>query len=345
MNLSGCTSSESTSDLRTYTNFNPTTWGLTPTSNGIYNGNVSNLTWSGISCSDGGGRFGPTCVTPNSNVITYEKGVFGSIGEFRITCDTFSDFNDFYTTYNSVNSSFSGSPFDNTSIDYYRAFTIFVPNPLTVPCGDGVGFRDIPIHYSSVVTTGGTGPWFINFTMPLVTSGITFDACDQGCTSSLNNIVSAINNASTGTSNNFTGTTTTGSRYTNFTSIQYNYLRLFYNNNIFTAQTIEARVRLHDYQYQTIPWSGISNTLIPSLSGQSCNITGITRPPSGQYYDKYQYYYQVFLTDPLDRTSFDIYASPITNGLYSGYPSNVFTELAVSFVGNSLVYSNPAYTI
>lgn len=343
LNLSGCSSSESTSDLRTYTSFNPSFW-ISPTSNGVYIENTSNLAWSAITCSAGGGYSGPTCVTPNSNQITYEKGIFGGLGEFRITCNTFSDFNDFYTRYNNVNSLYSGSPFNNTSIDYYRAFSILIPTPLTSSCGDGTSPSFFPIHYSSSVTTGGTGPWFINFTMPVMSNGISFTECEQFCNSSVQSIISTINNASTGTSNNFTGTTTTGSRYDNFTCLQPNY-NLSYNNTVTTSQTRSNYSRLYSYQYQTIPWSGISNTLIPSLSGQSCNITGLTLNSSGQYYEKYNYYYRVILTDPLDRTSFDIYAAPIINGVYSGYPSTVFTELAVSFVGNSLVYSNPTYTI
>lgn len=344
LSVSGCPSSASTSDLRTYTSFNPSSW-EGATTNGIININYNNLTWTAVTCNSGGGYGGPTCRTPNSNQITYEKGIFGGIGEFRITCDTFADLNDFYSEYQTSYTSYSGSPFDNTSVDYYRAFTLFIPTPLTNSCGDGTTFNAFPIHYSSVVTTGGTGPWFINFTMPTITPNITFTECDINCSSSLNAVVSSINNASTGTSNNFTGTTTTGSKYINGTFIQEGYRILSVTNTVTTASTRSAFTRLYNYQYQTVPWSGVSNTLIPSLSGQSCSITGITPHPSNQYFEKYNYLYQVQLTDPLDRTSFNIYGSQINNGVYSGYPYSAIYELAVSVVSNTVVYSNPYYTI
>jgi hypothetical protein len=343
-NLSGCSFSESSGDTYDYIfSYSPSSASV-PLSNSVFTYNSGSLYWSGVNCNSGGGLTNPICTTPNTNVITYEKKILGGIGDFTVTCSSFSDFSDFYNRYLSVYQSFSGTPSNPSSVEYYRAFTFFYPTPLgSNNCGDGTSFNSLNFHYSSVVTTGGTGPWFINFTMPTISAGMSFTSCEVGCQSSMTTAINNINNSSTGTSNNFSGTSNTGSRYTTTTVIQQTVVRMTYNSTPSTATTTTGSLFLYDYQYQTIPWSGDGNTLIPSLSGQTCQYSGFQR--SGSVLFKYPYSYRIELTNPNDERDYDILGSPITNGVYSGFPSTIIYELAVRYSGGSVTYSNPYYTI
>jgi len=343
-NVSGCSFSESTGDTYNYILSNSPASVSVSLSNSVFPISISPLYWSGVNCSAGGGFTNPICTTPNSNVITYEKKILGGIGDFTVTCSSFSDFSDFYDRYLSTYQSFSGTPSNPSSVEYYRAFTFYYPTPLgNNNCGDGTSSNSLNIHYSSVVTTGGTGPWFINFTMPTISAGMTFTSCEVGCQSSMTTVINNINNSSTGTSNNFSGTSNTGSRYTTTTVIQSTSVRLSYNSNPSVSATTTPTITLYDYQYQTIPWSGSGNTLIPALSGQTCQYTGFQS--NGTFLVKYPYSYRVVLTNPNDERDYDILGSPITNGVYSGYPGTAIYELAVRYSGGSVTYSNPYYTI
>jgi len=343
-NVSGCSFSESTGDTYNYILSNSPASVSVSLSNSVFPISISSLYWSGVNCSAGGGFTNPICTTPNSNVITYEKKILGGIGDFTVTCSSFSDFSDFYDRYLSTYQSFSGTPTNPSSVEYYRAFTFYYPTPLgNNNCGDGTSSNSLNIHYSSVVTTGGTGPWFINFTMPTISAGMTFTSCEVGCQSSMTTVINNINNSSTGTSNNFSGTSNTGSRYTTTTVIQSTSVRLSYNSSPSVSATTTPTITLYDYQYQTIPWSGSGNTLIPALSGQTCQYTGFQS--NGTFLVKYPYSYRVVLTNPNDERDYDILGSPITNGVYSGYPGTAIYELAVRYSGGSVTYSNPYYTI
>ena len=301
---------------------------------------TSSLYFSNVSCNYNFGYSNAICSTPNTNTITYEKGITGGIGYFKISCDTFSDFTFFYNGYSTVLSSYpvSSNPFD---ILYYRAMTFRYPTPLgSSNCGDGTTPNLVHIHTSSVVTTGGTGPWYINFTMPTITPSLSFTSCELNCQTGVNTITSFINNSSTGTSNNFTGTTTTGSKYTIPYVTTY---RLTSGNTVSSGATYLGYNYLLPYSFQTIPWSGVSNTYIPSLSGATCNQDYFHCQGVNCY--QYYFYYNIFLINPSNPSDFEIWGSPINNYAYSGYPSTALTELALRFSGGSVTYSNPYYTI
>jgi hypothetical protein len=195
---------------------------------------------------------------------------------------------------------------------------------------------------TAVVTTGGTGPWSMFITMPTISAQTSFTTCQQNCQPYLETLVSDINNKSTGTSNNFIGTTTKGSKATNPFVTRY---RLSLNTNPFTAQTIGASTYIQtSYMYQTIPWSGGSNTLIPSLSGLTCYPYG-SCDVNGLNCRRWYYYHRMILTNPSDPRDFEIYASPITDLQYSGSPSTPIYELALTYSGQTVTYANPTYCI
>ena len=66
----------------------------------------------------------------------------------------------------------------------------------------------------------------------------------------------------------------------------------------------------------------------------------------GNEYVQYVYYYRVELTNPNDVRDFRIYASSITNGVYSGYPSFGTNDVFVyGFSGGSEYYYDSNYVI
>jgi hypothetical protein len=311
-------------------------------SNGI-NTRFSNVfRWVNTSCGINNQALATCFTPPNTNTITYEKTVSGGIGLITITCDTFSDLEFFKSRYDNQFALFSGST-DPTNINYYRMSNFVVPTPLgAVNCGDGTTFNSYGYHTpTAVVTTGGTGPWVMTLTMPTISAQTSFTTCEVNCQSFLNTIVNAINNASTGTSNNFSATTTKGSKANNPFLNRY---ALSINNLATTAQTFAASTYVkNSYVYQTIPWSGVSNTLIPSLSGLTCYPNAVCNND----FDcrRWYYYHQVILTNPLDNRDFEIYASPITNLQYSGAPGTTIYELALTYSGQTVTYANPNYCI
>lgn len=344
--VTGCTQNEIYSeDLYNYVLSEQTLGqiGRSVTNNTTKRLNLSypNLYYTNISCSlDTSIVPFPVCEIPNSNSITYEKNILVGIGNINIIFSDFSDLSDFYTSYNTNYSSFSGSPSNPLSIDYYRSFSLSIPTPLTSNCGDGTTFQQYDIHYSSVVTTGGTGPWFMNLTMPTISSSLSFDSCDLNCQSFVDTIVNVVNNASTGTSNNISGTTTTGSRAVDPFGRRY---RVSSGSTSVTTFSRRSTINFNEYQVKTIGWSGISNTYITNLSGQTCDFS--TWFLIGGNYNKSTFNYEVRLINPLNVQDFEIWGSPITNYVFSGFPSSAIYELALQYSGGSITYSNPYYVI
>lgn len=304
------------------------------------------LYWSNTNCSLNNQQL-PQCFSPpNTNTITYQKTVSGGTGLLTITCDTYSDLEFFKSKYDTHFALYSGST-DPTNISYYRMSNFAVPTPLgSVNCGDGTTFSLYGFHLeTAVVTTGGTGPWVMNITMPTISAQTSFTSCQVNCQSNMNTIVNAINTQSTGTSNNFSATTTKGSKSNNPFITRY---RLLLTNSPTTGQTFAATTYVRDqYTYQTIPWSGVSNTLIPSLSGLTCYPNAVCRSGLGLTSDcrRWYYYHELRLTNPSDIRDFEIYASPITNLQYSGAPNAPIYELALTYSGQTVTYANPTYCI
>ena len=341
--ISGCTSNEIiNSDLYKYlTSIAPggtgnilcdnTTKKLTITTGDLY--------FESNTCFVGGG-FSSVCSPPNGSTITYLKTISSGIGNFRVTCSNFTDFLDFWDTYNSVYSANSGNPTDPSDIEYYRSFGIQIPNPVAGNCGDGTTWDKYYIHYSSVVTSGGTGPWFVNFTMPTMSNTYPFTSCDLNCIGNRNLIVNEVNNSSTGTSNNINATSNNGNRAT--TPI-FAYRTLIFLSDDRTGTTRSGTITINNYQSNTIGWTGVTNTYVPEYSGQTCTFSSWGFNNISFSYVKFVYAYRIDLINPLNPEDFEIWGSVITNSVPDGYPNQTNYILALRYQSGSVTYADPYF--
>jgi hypothetical protein len=157
-------------------------------------------------------------------------------------------------------------------------------------------------------------------------------------------MVNNINLASTGSTNVDSFTSTTGSRFTQSTIIQN--CRVNLDTTTITADTAQGFWHFGYDLNKTIPFSGSGSSYvpIPSLSANTCNISGIGRTVQitggARYAEVFVYNYRIVLPDPNDTTTFSILAEPITNGVRN----NFYTDTAITVVGNVITYANPAYT-
>lgn len=298
---------------------------------------ANDLYYTSTVCSLGGGA-SSTCSPPNGSTITYLKTISGGIGNFRVTCSNYTDFLDFWDTYNSVYNANFGTPSDPSNIQYYRSFVVLVPNPVAGNCGDGTTFDRYDFHYSSVVTSGGTGPWYVNFTMPTMLNTYSFTSCDLNCQLYRNIVVNEVNNSSTGTSNNINATSTGGNRAATPIS---NYRTLVVNTDENTGSTRSGSISIRNYQSETIGWTGETNTLVPEYSGSTCTFTNWGY--YNNYYVKYSFVYQIRLINPSNPEDFEVWGSVITNSVYDGYPSDVNYTLALRYQSGSVTYADPYF--
>jgi hypothetical protein len=232
-----------------------------------------------------------------------------------------------------------GTPFDNTNIDYYRYFSLVIPiipsnDPNRTCAADTGNVAQYSIHTSSVVTTGVTGNYyFLNMTMPLMTLGATFNSCDIDCLGNADWTVTVINNQSIASGNQYNFYSNVGAKKLNPIS---QYVKLIKTTTGPTLAQQESFLRLTDLVNNTIPMSGDSYTLIPSLSAQTCDLTGYQN--NGTYlgvtrYDKYAWNYGTSVTV---LNYYEIYVNISGIGvLIYQYDLNTYT----------LLYKNPNYFI
>ena len=250
--------------------------------------------------------------------------------------------------------SFSSGSTNNTDYSYYRYWTLPISTATgSTNCGDGTGYYSYNIHHpTTVVTTGLTlGVYSLNITMPTIINNITPNPCDLSCDNTINNFVNNINNSSTGTTNQRSIYSDNGASYSYPLG---GYTQISRNNTSRDTLTSFGYLNINVNSLNTIPASGTSNTIIPSLSGQVCDYNthgylhtlGYPSNRNGEYtFIKYLYRIKVQLTNPSDVRDFNIYMSPITNFVYSGFPGVEIYDLAYSYSGGSAIYSNPTYII
>jgi len=355
--VSGCTSNSlNNSDVFKYMY-----GGLQQTINtefyGINADNITNLylnftpslDWSTIRC-DSNKIFSttaPTCSTPpNTNTISFSKSNTGPSGQgvINMTFSSLSDLTAYKTSYDAL-LQYSGTPSNPSNPDYYRYLMFNIPNRSGLQlCGDGdTSPLNYIIHFSSVVTTGGTsGNYTLNITMPTISNGLPpYNICDINCQLYVDSYVLDINNQSTGTTNVTAFTSNTGSRYnTPF----YNVNRFIQNPVVsISAYTFNGFYRFNHYYNSTVPFSGSSSpyTQIPSLSALTCYNFTSKGFNYGQFSQINVYDYKVELTDPNNVKSFRFLASPIINGVTSGAYSDV---VATVINGVLQLPTNPLYT-
>ena len=242
------------------------------------------------------------------------------------------------------------SPFsgDNTNIGYYKYFTLEYTTATGItPCGDGIPNNSINFHQSSIVTTGTTGSnYFIQFTIPMISSGITYDNCDLNCIGIQNQLVDFYVNTYSSSTFNYTGTTNVGAIRNNGI---YFFRSMSSSVSTQTGATLSGGFYTSFYQNYTIPASGTSYTLIPSLSGVTCpNLGLITNNgdslTSQNIQRNYNYYYVwEFFDETAVADNFRIYAHRINESGNLVFPREI--TLVYEYLNGTLNYSNSNYLI
>jgi hypothetical protein len=278
---------------------------------------------------------------PSGGTYTFNKTIVNGQGQINFSFNLFSDFQYYYNNYLTLISCLGGG-YDNTQLNYYRYFMLVVPIPNNIneQCGDTTIPRSYYMHHTSVVTTGGTGPYTMTITMPTIVKNITFTNCQTYCESFIQQEVNYINQSSLSQSNNISFTTNTGSKWQNpFRTGVYYTLQ---NLTSIVANTSDY-ITNWQFQNETYVYSG-NNILISSLTGKTCEYKGDYDNDiwgSGGYgYLQYAGAWQLELTNPSNITDFRVMAKPITNWI----PANNYTVTALTYSNGSITYSNPDYT-
>ena len=282
----------------------------------------------------------PQC-SPPSGIYSFSKSIIDGVGQINFSFNLLSDLEYYYNDYQNLISCLGGG-YDNTQLDYYRAFGLIIPIPSSSDeqCGDTTLPQTYRFHHTSVVTTGGTGPYTMTMTMPTIVKNITFTNCQVNCNYYIQQQVNAINESSLSQINNFSFTTNTGSKYVN----------PFRNGTYFTLDNESSVTRFDSdyitnwqFQNETYVYSG-NNILISSLTGKTCEYKGVYSSGfynSGGYgYFQYTGDWKLELTNPANVTDFQVLVKPVTNWI----PANNYTVTALTYSNGSITYSNPDYT-
>jgi hypothetical protein len=293
-----------------------------------------------------------SCSVPSNNSISYNKSIINQEGFISIEFSSLSDLSNYYNSYQTLIND-CGIFTNNTQINYYRYFTLKLPVPQDPQeqCGDTTIYNLYYIHCTSVVTTGGTGPWHMTITMPTIVKNLFPSDCDLNCNSSIDSVVNFVNISSLSTNNNINVVTNVGSKYREpFT--YYSWVSIFTNSS--TSITKTGKFFITKYANETIPYSG-NTILIPSLTAQTCQFIGNSLTTNSNTYSLHEQYVFVYRTQIYDSNNvgnFRVYGSPITNFQYSGTPApspgqnpTYFLELALEYSGGTITYQNPNYCI
>lgn len=305
-----------------------------------------------------------SCATPSTNTITYKKYVSGGTGVIDMEFDNINDFNTYYLNYLNIHNTtsgtygqpctsasgpFSGTPYDNTNIKYYRYYELRIPTSTgNATCGDGIGQILFQIHPSTTVTTGFTTPnYTLRFTMPTTNLGLFLTGCSvSGITETSRSIVNSINLSSTGTSNNYTGTTLTGSKYTSPFAVISLCVQTGLTTNLRCSN--DTIISVPNYLNDTIVYSGNPYTIVPSLTAQTFNfntpdfIFFSSSNNLGYFYRKL-YQYCVELTNPtIDVRDFSMSARTQSIGGATGPYTLIYSYTGTSSAGT---IHNPTYFV
>jgi hypothetical protein len=311
---------------------------------------ISEFYYTGdTSCSVVGTGTPRSCISPpNSNTIGFKKSTPGGIGFIEMTFSNLTDLAAFKSSYDNRKIGWINDP---TDFNYYRYAVLGIPNATgSTPCGDDVGTLSYGIHFSSVMTTGGTAPnYTLTMTMPTITNSISgYGPCFINCNGAPQQIVTAVNLESTGTSNNTVGylISNTGSRY-QFPFYQTNFVFFDIQPAKYSGSNQIGYWTINNSLNSTVPFSGNSAPYvqIPSLSSQTCDFSSVGQlinsgtQAQGKYI--YIYDYKLVMINPPDLTEFSIKANTIVNGLITstGYPVT-----ALTYSGGTVTYFDPLYT-
>ena len=293
----------------------------------------------------------PNCATDTNNV-KYEKTFvsgFGSKGVYNITGSS-TVISSYYNSWVYLKTNYSGSS-SPTNVSYYRLFGCRFPSSITSNnCIENVLYENYYFHPSSTVSTGFTssGSYYFRITAETISNNFTaVTSCDINCLAKSNSYVSIINSNSTGATSNFNRefiyTPNTLNFGVYYTTPFYNCYSMTQDVQTKTLNTIEGALETNQWTTNTIPYSGISNTLIPSLSGTVCNynLSGATRSIYNNFYNIHTLYYYYIVKPTLN--DFEIWSAPIVN--YSANTNFNNAILAYRYSGGNVTYSSSTYII
>jgi len=280
----------------------------------------------------------------NGTGYTFTKSIVNNQGLINFTFTGLTDLQYYYSSYQLMMSQLSGgSSSINSNLGFYRYFELHIPNAQNPyeECGDTTPVISYIIHHTSVVTTGGTGPYTMSVTMPVITQGYFPTGCESCSNYSIQQVVDYCNNSSLSNTNNTTIFTTTGSKWEYpFRNGKYFVIQSLVNS----AATQQHFITNGQFQNETYAYSGVNNTIIPQLSGKTCEYKGeldtIYWGSGGFGYKQYLGEWTIRLTNPNNVLDFEILVSPKTNWIFTGGP----TITALTYSNGSITYSNPDYT-
>jgi phosphatidylethanolamine-binding protein (PEBP) family uncharacterized protein len=218
------------------------------------------------------------CFLPDGGVTTFAKTQNISTGDGEIYMEfyLFSDFQRYYNSYLDIVSYGLGTPNDNTNINYYRYFHLYIPiipstDPFRPCASDVSNVGRYRIHTSSIVTTGQTGDFtWMRVTMPRITRNINFTNCELECNTLINQYVDAINQDSISINNQYNFVSNVGAKFIRpFT--QYQTCSLYQTGEVYGQKN--PSLYLNSVINETIPMSGSNYTIIPSLSSTTCDFS------------------------------------------------------------------------
>jgi hypothetical protein len=318
---------------------------------------------------DGGGMFGPSnstivsrypqgtfgqtnCVSivatpylPNicsyhqgsGKTITTTLGLLNGVQTLQLTFSEFIDLQEYYGSYLSQ-LPFSGTPYDNTNIDYYRYYIVQISTVTgDTLCSDVGGTINVNVHTSTQVTTGQTGSnYYMNVTLPTISRNISFQSCQASCDSIINSALREVNYFSSIT---FSYTSNVGARFEN-PFVTRLYVR--YDTSPSTPLYMSNYFGVVRYSYRTFVYTGTGNyntyTFIPQLSANT----------------SWYYLFEIGNTNNLAYLTTSSYffrpeVSDFRNFTISGYTISNFDiaqlEKAYEYSGGTVIYSNPNFII
>jgi hypothetical protein len=291
----------------------------------------------------------------DTNNVKYEKtfvGGVGSKGIFNITGSS-TVISTYYNSWLFLKNNYSGST-STTDATYYRFFNWYIPSFTTSNnCQENFTKIQITTHPSSTVATGLTSSGKYYFRLTAETISNNFSAltnCDINCKYNTDTIINAINTSSTGNTSDFGAFTKEFVYNASVNSFGVYYTNPFYNCSTMSKITTTASESSAAAGYytnvwttNTIPYSGVSNTFIPSFSGTLCNYNtlGAQSTVYNSYYNtNYLFYYYPKIYNLND---FEIWSAPIVNYSANTNPNNAI--LAYRYSGGNVTYSSSTYII
>jgi hypothetical protein len=281
---------------------------------------------------------------PSGSTYTFTKTIVNNQGLINFVFTGITDLQYYYSGYLSMMSCLSGgSSTDNTNLGFYRCFDLYITNPQNPdePCGDTTPYIYYTLHHTAVVTTGGTGPFTMSITMPTITNGYTSVGCGDCSQSSLDGwVVNRCNNSSLSTSNNTSMLTNTGSKWV--APFRNGYVAVILSNtqNIVVRPSYLTRWQ---FENETYAYSGVNNTIIPSLSGKTCEYRGERidnfQSSGGFGYQQNIGQWNTRLTNQNNIEDFEVIVYPKSNWVYTNGEIT-----ALTYSNGSITYSNPDYT-